>query len=337
MFFVTEALANNGLPQQGSEYATRFDSLYSFLIWVSIFFFAIVVVGMIVFAIKFRNRPGWKAKNIHGHTLLEIFWTAVPTVLLLAIFGWGWMLYRDLRAFPTDAMEIKVIGKQWLWQFQYDDGRTLTGEVYVPVGKPVKLTMTSDDVLHGFFIPDFRLKRDVVPGMHGSIWFEATQEGKHQVYCTAYCGTAHSGMLASLYVLNEKDWNDWKHGKKINVAPNELPLAFGGSAAPSAAPQGGALSLVDQGKKLSQTKGCVACHSDDGSARVGPSYKGLWGSQVELADGSKVKFDENYVTESLYEPNKRIVKGFQPTMPTFKGQVSSEDINALIAYFKSLK
>lgn len=338
MFFVNEALADMGLPPQGTEYATRFDTLYDFLIWISVFFFLIVIIGMVVFAIKYRSRPGWKAKYIHGNTALEIFWTAVPTVLLLGIFAWGWSLYKEIRTFPTDAMEIKVIGKQWLWQFQYDDGKTLINEVYVPVGKPVKLTMTSDDVLHGFFIPNFRIKRDVVPGIHGSIWFEATQEGKHQVYCTAYCGTAHSGMLASLYALNEKDWADFQRGKKIKVAPAETPLAFGGTD-PAAAPAKSdeKLTLAEQGKKLTTTKGCIACHTEDGSSRVGPSYKGLWGSKVELADGTTAIFNEDYVSESLYEPNKKVVKGFIPSMPTFKGQVSAEEMNALIAYFKSLK
>ncbi|MCM0606774.1 MAG: cytochrome c oxidase subunit II [Xanthomonadaceae bacterium] len=338
MFFVTEALAQTGLPPQGTEYAARFDSLYNFLIGLSAFFFAIVIIGMVVFAIKYRDRAGWKAKYIHGNTALEIFWTAIPTVLVLIVFAWGWILYKDIRTPPSDAMEIKVIGKQWLWQFQYEDGRTLVNEVYVPVGKPVKLIMTSDDVLHGFFIPNFRIKRDVVPGMHGYIWFEATKEGRHQVYCTAYCGTAHSGMLASLYALNEKDWSDFQRGKKINVEPAHIPLAFGGVAPndSGAAPSSGG-SLAEQGKKLSQTKGCVACHTEDGTTRIGPSYKGLWGSKVELADGSTVIFNEDYVTESIYEPNKKVVKGFVPSMPTFKGQVSAEEINALIAYFKSIK
>jgi cytochrome c oxidase subunit 2 len=332
------------LPIAATDAAVSWNALYDFLIWISIFFFVLVVGAMIYFAIKYRNRPGHKAVYETGSHLLEAIWIGVPTVLLLIIFGWGYHVYREMKQAPSDAYEIKVVGKQWLWTFLYDNGTTTVGELYVPVNKPVKLLMTSQDVLHGFFIPNFRVKQDVVPGMYSSVWFEATIPGKHQVFCTEYCGTSHSGMLAQVIALEDKDWNDWLRGKKIaidkipnaNRDPNETAAADTttiSQAAATSAP----VSLVDQGKVIYNKMACATCHSTDGAVKAGPTFKGLFGSKVTLTDGTVVTADENYIRESIELPNAKIVKGYAPQMPTFKGLINENDMTAVISFIKAQK
>jgi cytochrome c oxidase subunit 2 len=318
----------------GSEVAKSWNHLYIFLIVASVIFFVLVIGLMVLFSVKYSRKSGAVPEPIEGNVPLEIFWTAIPTILLLFIFAWGYSLYKEMVTVPYDAMEIHVIGKQWLWQFQYEDGRTTIGDLYVPMNKPIKLVMTSEDVLHGFFIPDFRIKKDVVPGTYTNIWFEATVAGEHQAYCTEYCGTAHSGMLAKIHALPPDQWDAWKNGRKTVFANLEASTATLGAPVK---PELKSLSLADQGKILSQTKGCVACHSDDGTKRIGPSYKNLFGKDEELADGSKVKVDDNYIRESIENPTAKIVKGYNPVMPMFRGLLKEEELNALIAYIKSLK
>jgi cytochrome c oxidase subunit 2 len=261
------------------------------------------------------------------------------------MFGWGYSVYNSLTRTPADAYEVRVIGKQWLWQFQYDDGKTTVNELYVPVNKPVKLVMTSDDVLHSFFIPNFRVKQDVVPGMYSSVWFEANVPGKHQVYCTEYCGTSHSQMLAQVIVLSDQQWADWKRGKKIGDIPRAAdgagqPLAQGDTPAPASNDSvklTASAPMAAQGKQLMMTKGCVACHSDDGTTKVGPTFKGAWGHEVAMIDGSKVKVDENYIRESIMKPQAKLVKGYGPVMPTFAGLINESEMNSIISYIQSLK
>ncbi|MBC7693278.1 MAG: cytochrome c oxidase subunit II [Methylotenera sp.] len=331
MFF-NEAYAGNGLPIQGTDVAVMWDSLYNFLLWLSVFFFILVVGGMIYLAVRYRKREGDKSKYITGNHLIEAIWTIVPTILLLGIFAWGYQVYSKMVHAPSDAMEIRVIGKQWLWQFQYEDGKSTIGELYVPINKPVKLIMSSEDVLHSFFIPNFRVKQDVVPGMYSSVWFEAKVPGQHQVFCTEYCGFSHSGMLAKVIVLQPDEWAAWKKGKSVAGGIGTVGVSGTQGGAPLAAE-----SLPAQGKKLTEAKGCVACHSDDGSTKIGPTYKGLFGSKVELQDGSTVVADENYIRESIMKPQAKVVKGFNPVMPTFQGLVSESEMNAIVAYIKSLK
>lgn len=334
------------VPLVGTEVAARWDGLYSFLVWLSVFFFILVVGAMIYFMVAYRHEKGSKRKTkyITGSHALEALWVGVPTLLLLIIFGWGYSIYHDMTQAPSDAYEIRVFGKQWLWNFQYDNGRTTTGEVYVPLNKPVKLVMTSEDVIHGFFVPNFRIKQDVVPGMYSSVWFTATVPGKHQVYCTEYCGTSHSAMLANLIVLDDAQWKAWNLGKKIGnipVAGSEgEPGVVQTSADAPAGSQGSAgiqLTLVEQGKKLYEVKGCVACHSVDGSKKVGPTHKGLFGSKVELSNGETIVADENYIRNHIENPQSQTVKGYDPVMPTFKGLLTEAEMSALVAYIKSLK
>jgi cytochrome c oxidase subunit 2 len=343
MFFA-EAHAAVGMPLAGTEIARSFDSLWSFVLWLSVFFFVLVVGGMVYLAIKYRASAGAKPKYITGSHFLEALWTAIPTALLLVIFAWGYVVYNKMTRAPSDAMEIRGVGKQWLWQFQYaDTGRTLVNEFYFPINKPVKLVMSSEDVLHSFFIPSFRVKQDVVPGMYTTVWFEATVPGKHQVFCTEYCGTSHSQMLAQAVALTPEDFEAWKMGKEFRNVPRAGELASKAVAADGTdqvrlvAAAANAGSLAQQGKKVMEQKGCIACHSDDGSRKIGPSYKGLFGSKVVLMDGSTVTADEAYLRESIENPNAKVVKGYAPTMPTFKGLLTETEMNAVLAYIKSLK
>lgn len=327
-----------GLPIQGSDVAVMWDHLYWFLFWLSVFFFVLVVGGMIYFAFAYRKKEGRKTKYIADHHALEVIWTIIPTILLLIIFGWGWSVYTNMVHAPSDAMEVRVIGKQWLWTFQYDDGRTEASKLVVPLGKPIKLLMSSQDVLHSFFIPNFRVKQDVVPGMYTSVWFEAKVPGEHQVFCTEYCGTTHSGMLAKIEVLEPAQYELWKAGKPYQLTGVKTPSHDLLEAAQSSARLASAhLPLPEQGAKLVQAKGCVACHSTDGTAKIGPSYRGIFGKEAELADGSKIVVDENYIRESIAKPQAKIVKGFNPVMPPYtKEMVGEEDLNAIVAYIKSL-
>ena len=333
------------LPVAATDAAMSWDSLYWFLVYLSLFFFVGIIIAMAIFAVKYRKSVHQKPKYIHGHTGLEVVWTVIPTILVLGVFWWGWVVYKEMMHAPADAMEIHVIGKQWLWQFAYKNGTTSINDLYVPVNKPVKLIMSSEDVLHDFFIPNFRVKSDVVPGMYTSVWFEAKIPGIHQVYCTMYCGTSHSGMLARLIVLTPEQWKDWLSGKKIDIESIPADPTFPGFRANmlgeglpvAAGSQTSGLSLAEKGKALTQSKGCVACHSNDGTRLVGPSYKGIYNTDVKLADGKTVKVDDNYIRRSIENPQAEIVEGYPPSMPVYKGLVNEEEIVAITEYIKSLK
>lgn len=326
------------LPLQGSDVAVAWDGLYWFLYGISIFFFILVVGGMIYFAIVYRQREGRKAKYIVDNHLLEAVWTLIPTVMLLMIFAWGWSVYKKMTHAPSDAIEVRVIGKQWLWNFQHADGRLETNKLVVPLNKPVKLIMSSEDVLHSFFVPNFRVKSDVVPGMYTSVWFQAKVPGEHQIFCTEYCGTSHSGMLAKVEVLEPAQYELWQAGRPYEVTGvRTISSEIMAANAAKAKLTNVNVPLSDQGKALVQSKGCTACHTLDGSARIGPSYKGIFGKEVELADGSKVTVDENYIRESIQKPQAKIVKGFNPVMPPYtKDMIGEAEMNAIVAYIKSL-
>lgn len=318
------------LPVVGSDIAYHWDIFYYFLVAISAVFFAIVIVGMVFFSYRYRRGSGGVTKPIENHHMLEVFWTAIPTVLVVIIFIWGYLVYVEMISPPGDSYPVRVIGKKWSWTFLYENGK-VTQDLYVPLNKPVKLIMTSEDVLHSFFVPAFRVKQDVVPGRYTSLWFEAKVAGEHQVFCAEYCGAAHSGMLAKVKVLPEDLWQGFLKGDDVELALLRQDMDS------LKHPLVESVTLSEQGKKLVSAKGCVSCHSVDGTVKLGPSFKGLYGSDVTLANGSQVKADENYLRESIFEPRARIVQGFEHIpMPTFKGQVTELEMSAIITYLKNL-
>ncbi len=296
--------------------APNIDSLFYFITYWSAFFFAVVVIGMIVLAVRYRRRRHELTPNLSHNNMLEATWTIVPTVLVLVVFGWGLKDFMKLSVVPYKAYEIKATGQKWFWTFDYDGGATSVNELVVPVGRPIKILGSSKDVIHSLYFPDFRTKKDVVPNRYTIQWFEATEIGEYRIYCAEYCGTKHSEMIGKVTVLSEEDFQSWLT---------------------SNAGAGAGMSLEEYGEQLYRTKACVGCHSLDGKAGAGPTWKGLFGSQKKMADGSSVTVDENYLRESILEPQKKVVEGFQPIMPTYQGILKARDLDAVIAYIKTIQ
>jgi len=332
------------LPQ-ASTIAKSSDGLFNFITVIDTISFVGVIAAIVYFLMKYNRKRSDPEKTpyIEGHPVAEGAVMVVLFVLVMVMFAWGWIDYLKQRNVPQNALEVNVIGRQWLWNFEYTNGRKFTNELTLPKDQPVKLVMTSMDVLHSFFIPDFRVKQDVVPGSYQYLSFTPTQVGDFQVYCAEFCGTSHSGMLAKIHVLEKEDYEKWQKKweweKQLGITPSEAAEKPAAAAANGQAPeaaQATSESPADRGKRLFNAKGCNACHSVEGKILVGPALNGIFGHEVELADGKKITVDENYIRESLMDPNTKLVKGFQPMMPTFKGGLSDEEVNGLIAYIKSL-
>ncbi|MBI2339622.1 MAG: cytochrome c oxidase subunit II [Deltaproteobacteria bacterium] len=324
------------LPQ-ASTMAPKVDALYDFIHWVSVVSFVIIVGGMVYFIWKFRRRrEGEPTPYITGHTPTELSVAGVLFIIVMVIFYWGWKDYSKIIQSSPNALEINVMARQWLWEFEYTNGRKIVNELVVPKGTPVRLIMGSADVLHSFYVPNFRLKQDVVPGAYTKLDFTATSVGEQQVFCAEYCGTAHSKMLAKLKVMEPKDYQRWQTTWEVEQSLGIQPAGAAETTA-GQAPETVVENPVERGKKLFAEKGCTACHSVSGQVLVGPSLKEVFGHEVELADGSKVMADENYIRESLMEPQLKLVKGFPPVMPTYKGTLKDDEINALVTYIKSLR
>ncbi|MDE3160678.1 MAG: cytochrome c oxidase subunit II [Acidobacteriota bacterium] len=298
-------------PEQASTISTEVDQLLYFLVAVSVFFTVLIFAAIFYFAVKYRRRSETEIPQ-HTHTglTIEIVWTVIPFGLTMIMFTWGASIFFKESRPPDDAMQIYVVGKQWMWKLQHTEGQREINELHIPVGRSVKLTMTSEDVIHSFYVPAFRTKQDVVPGRYTTTWFKATKPGKYHLFCAEYCGTNHSAMIGWVYVMEPQDYQQW--------------LAGG--------PKG---SLVQAGAKLFEDLACVNCHKEDGSGRC-PSLKGLFGQTVLLTGGATVEADEAYVRESILDPAAKVVDGYQPLMPTFRGQVTEEDVVELIEYVKSL-
>jgi cytochrome c oxidase subunit 2 len=298
-------------PDSASTTAARVDALYIFLVLVSAIMTALIFATLIIFAVKFRKRRGQTAEQIEGSTVLEITWSVIPFALFLAFFVWGAVIYFQERTPPQDATEIYTVAKQWMWKFEHAGGQREINELHVPVGRDVKMIMTSQDVIHSFYVPAFRIKQDVVPGRYTTAWFHATKPGTYHLFCAEYCGTEHSGMIGWVIVMEPRDYQAWMTGG------------------------GGNQPLAVTGQKLFSELGCVTCHRSDTQGR-GPNLVGVFGKPVLLEDGRTVNADENYIRESILEPGAKVVKGFRPVMPTFQGQISDEQLNALVAYVKSM-
>lgn len=309
------------LPEQASEFAPKVDWLNHLITDISVFFTVALVGAMIYFAVRYRRKGGvdHATDGIEGSHLLEIIWTVVPTVICIYVAAYGYIIYDDLRAIPADkdAVTINVQGQKWKWDFEYSNGKKTTGEFVVPVNEPVKLIMTSTDVLHSFFVPAMRVKNDVIPKQYTYLWFKPVQTGEYHTFCTEYCGTNHSGMLAKLKVVSKAEYERW-------LADDSEALKMS------------RMKPSDLGKELYVKKTCNACHSLDGSRLVGPSFLKLAGKQEELESGEKVTVDDNYLRTSMLNPNAQVVKGYTPAMPSFTGQLNDDEIHALIAFIKTI-
>jgi cytochrome c oxidase subunit 2 len=299
-------------PETASTIAGRVDALYFFLVGVAAFF-SVLIAGLIVwYAVRFRRRsPDSIGARIAGGFVLEITWTVVPLIITMVIFVWGASVFFAMATPPAETLNIYVVGKQWMWKFQHLDGQREINELHVPVGRAVKLIMTSEDVIHDVFVPAFRIKADVVPGRYTHLWFEPTKPGRYHLFCAEYCGTRHSGMTGQVIVMEPEDYQAWLSG---GVAEG---------------------SLASAGEKLFNDLACNTCHRPDAQGR-GPILTNLFGQEQLLHDGSRVVVDEAYIRESILRPAARITAGFQPVMPAFQGQVSEEGLLELIEYVKSL-
>jgi cytochrome c oxidase subunit 2 len=300
------------LPAQASTVAGPVDNLVLALLGLSLFF-AFGVAGLIlIFAIKYRRRPGhYKSLNIVGSPRLELGWIVLPLLLALGVFYYAAGLYLDMADPPANAIQVDVVAKQWMWKVQHPEGQTEIDELHVPVGQAVRLNMISQDVIHDFYVPAFRLHTDVLPGRYTTLWFQTTKAGTYHLFCSQYCGLNHAEMTGSVIVMEPRDYSAW--------------LTTGAFQSPASA-----------GENLFQQLGCNTCHRND-SQRRAPVLEGLYGHPVLLASGETVVADDNYLRESILYPNAKIVAGYQPIMPTFLGRVSDEQINELIAYIRSLE
>ncbi len=318
MFWISSAHAEKLMPTAATDIAYQVDSLYNFLLITSFVACAILIGGMIFFAQKYKRRSvNAKSAYITHNVFLEFLWSFIPLVIFLAVFAWGWLIFHDMRSMPKDALEIHVRGKQWAWEAEYKSGVKTANLIKVPINKDVKLIMTSTDVIHSFYVPSFRIKQDVIPGRYTALSFKATKFGEFHIFCTEYCGTQHSGMLGKLHVVSQEEYDQWlEEESKFSTLP-----------------------LAQKGEKLFQIKACSGCHSvADKSVKAGPSLYQKFGTEEELADGSKANVDESYIRESILAPNAKVVKGFNAgVMPTFQGQISEEELAALIEYVKTIK
>jgi cytochrome c oxidase subunit II len=300
-------------PVEASTMAGKVDALYFFLVAVSAFFVVLIAALVIAFSIRYRRRtPAEVGARVVPSMALEIAWTIIPLGLGLVMFGWGAQVYFNQARPPAETLDVYVVGKQWMWKFQHLDGQREINELHVPVGRAVRLTGTSEDVIHSFFVPAFRLKADMIPGRYTTLWFNATKTGRYHLFCAEYCGTKHSGMTGSIVVMEPGEYQAWLAG-----SASEAPLA-------------------SQGQKAFQDLACATCHRADGQGR-GPALEGLYGARVSLATGETAVADDAYLRESILSPAVKVVAGFQPVMPTFQGLLSEEQMLALIEYIKSQK
>ena len=310
------------LPLGISEHAKDFDYLYWFLLITCGILFLLVIGPLVLICLRYRRKtPDQKALSQKDHNLLlESLWTFLPFVYLSLLFVWGFTQYLDNTIAPHDAKELKVIGQKWQWSVDYPTEEIsvagMGAEVVVPVDTNIKLTMSSQDVIHSFFIPNLRIKQDVLPGRYTTLWFKAEKIGDFPILCAEYCGDLHSQMLAKLRVVSRDAYLDWVD--KTKAQDQEMPL-------------------LQLGTKLYTKLGCVACHSIDGSPKLAPTFKGVYGKKEELTDGTFVTVNDNYIRQSILEPQKQVTKGYAPIMPTFQGRVSERDLLALIEFIKSLK
>jgi len=305
-------------PEQASNFAGQVDGLYAFLVLTSAFFSLIIAFFVVFFAIKYRRKDDTVPAQVDEHgiggMILEITWSVIPLGLSMIMFGWGAVLFFTESLPPADSMNVYVTGKQWMWKIQHQEGAREINELHIPVDRDIRLTLTSEDVIHDFFVPAFRTKTDVLPGKYTTEWFRPTRIGSYHIFCAEYCGTKHSGMIGVVYVMSQADYNDW--------------LGKGN----------GEGSMAEQGQALFNQLGCGNCHPSTVQRTNGraPNLAGIFGTTVDLKDGTHVKVDEAYIRESVLNPEGRIVAGFDNIMPTFKGLLTEDGLLKLVEYVKSL-
>lgn len=301
------------LPERASSVAGEVDALFFFLVAITVFFTVGISIAILFFAIRYRRRsPDERPGEIHGSLALELTWTLIPLAIVVVLFVWGAKVFFHLNRPPDDAMTVSVVGKRWMWKIQHPTGQREINELHVPRGRAVRLVITSEDAIHSFFIPAFRIKKDAVPGRYNTAWFRATKTGSYHLFCAEYCGTEHSRMTGRIVVLEPSAYQAWLAGGPAGESP------------------------VAAGEKLFTELACATCHRPDSAGR-GPVLTGIFGREVKLATGEAVVADEAYVRESIVNPAARVVVGYQPVMPTFQGLVSEEQLIALVAYIESLQ
>jgi cytochrome c oxidase subunit 2 len=300
-------------PVEASQQAHQVDALYFGLVIIAAIFTLIIFVSLAFFAVRYRK--GSRANRILRHPenlRLEIAWTVIPLIISAGIFIWSAKLYFDMHVAPKNAIEIYVVAKQWMWKIEHPEGNREIDALHIPVGIPVKLVMTSQDVIHSFYVPAFRVKQDVLPDRFTTEWFLPTKVGEYHLFCAEYCGTGHASMTGTVYVMDPADYQQWLAGRS-----SEVPMA-------------------STGEELFQHFGCNTCHQENDLGR-GPSLYGLYGSTVHLNNGARVLADQSYIRNSIYDPGGQVVKGYRPIMPTFKNQVEADQLDALIEYIKTLR
>jgi len=304
-----------------STFVSGVDTAFVLIIGISLFFLIGITGTIIVFLVRYNKKRNPVSTDIEGSTKLEIIWTVIPTILVLIMFFYGWNGYTPISRMPKDALKIKVISRMWMWKFEYPNGQ-VTDTLYVPAGKAIWLDMVSMDVIHSLYIPAFRIKQDVVPGKKNEMWFISNKPGRYDLFCTEYCGLRHSYMITAVQVMPQARFADWysKAPAKVNSTVAAKPGTIG--------------------KTITETKGCVACHTMDGSKLVGPSFKGIYGHKVTVTTAGKereITVDDEYISRSINDPNADVVKGFnEGQMVSYKGQLTDDDIKQVIEYIKTL-
>jgi cytochrome c oxidase subunit II len=301
------------LPERASSMAGQVDALFFFILTVTGLFAIGIWIALLYLAIRYRRRSDAdRPPEIQGSLALELTWTLIPFALMAVMFVWGAKVFFELNRPPDDAMTVNVVAKRWMWKLQHPTGQREINELHVPRGRAVRLVITSEDVIHSFFVPAFRIKKDAVPGRYNTAWFRATKTGSFHLFCAEYCGTEHARMTGRIVVMEPQDYETWLAGGPTPESP-----AAGG-------------------EKLFTELNCVTCHRPDNAGR-GPVLAGIFGRPVKLANGETVVADEAYVRESIVNPAAKVVAGYQPVMPTFQGQVSEEQLIDLVAYVQSLR
>ena len=311
--FLTNWLHASALfPAEASSISPFVDALYFFLLLMTVVGTSVVALLLVTFCLRYRREKSPVATQVEGSTLLEATWTIIPLAIFLLVFVWGALLYFRIYDPPTNAMNVYIVGKQWMWKAEHPGGQHEINALHVPTGRPVQLTMISQDVFHSFSIPDFRVKREVIPGRYSTVWFQATQPGTYHLFCTQYCGTLHSQMIGEITVLTPDDYKKW------------LDQSTSG------------MSLAQNGERLFASMSCNACHNGNATAR-GPNLAGVYGSKLTLNDGSQRLVDDAYLRDAILNPSQHITAGYAPIMPTYQGQISEDGLIDLVEYIKTLQ